>query len=223
MTCAVMLYGYRFSVYTRVARVVLHEKGVDHGDVEIDPFATPVPPGYGRLHPCGPVTVLRHGDFTVHETVAIATYVDSAFAGPALMPEEARARARVAQVIGIVDSYGYWPMVRQVFAHAVFRPFQGELSDPNEIAIGLQKSKAVLAALDAIAGEGRVLGGEHMTLADCHLAPMVDCFVRCEDGERALRAHRHLERWWEAVARRASMRPSDPGIVATGASPTDLA
>ena len=68
----VVLYGYRFSVYTRAARLVLIEKSVGHRHVEIDPFSADVPSWYARLQPFGRVPTLRHGDFAVHETVAIA-------------------------------------------------------------------------------------------------------------------------------------------------------
>ena len=211
----VVLYGYRFSVYTRAARLVLIEKVVGHRHVEIDPFSADVPSWYTRLQPFGRVPALCHGNFAIHETAAIARYVEAAFPGPALLPGGPRALARVAQVIGTVDAHGYWPMVRQVFAHAVFRPLAGEASDPEEIAAGLRASAPVLDALEGIAREGLVLDGELITLADCHLAPVVACFALCEDGTRALAARPRLARWWAAVSARDPVRATDPDFAAT--------
>ena len=41
------------------------------------------------------------------------------------------------QLIGVIDSYGYWPMVRQVFSHGVFRPAMGQPADRPEVERGL--------------------------------------------------------------------------------------
>lgn len=40
---AVELHGYQYSVYSWIARLALHEKGVVYSWVEIDPFAEDVP------------------------------------------------------------------------------------------------------------------------------------------------------------------------------------
>lgn len=82
--------------------------------------------GPGLLHPFGRVPVLIHDGFVLYETRAICAYLDARFAGPALTPRDAAAIGRMKQVIGTVDAYGYLPMVRQVFAHRVFRPVFGD-------------------------------------------------------------------------------------------------
>ena len=81
---AVELIGYRYSVYLRIARLVLAEKGVAFTQVEVNPFAG-APDWYLALHPFGRVPTLRHGDFVLYETSAISRYVDAAFDGPALV------------------------------------------------------------------------------------------------------------------------------------------
>ncbi len=107
-----MLRGYQFSVCNRIARVALHEKGIPYETEEIDPFAADIPKDYLKRHPFRRVPVLSHGEFDVYETPAILRYIDAAFEGPDLMPVEAEALTRVAQVVSIVDSCGYRPMVR---------------------------------------------------------------------------------------------------------------
>jgi glutathione S-transferase len=199
----VELIGYHHSVYLRIARAVLREKGVPFGHVEVDPFGV-VPEWYRALHPFGRVPVLRHGDFTVYETAAIGRYVDAAFAGPRLVPEGAREAARMQQVIGIVDSYGYWPMVRQVYSHAVFRPRMGGVGDPAEVAAGLAASARVLGALEGlVAGEWMV--GERVSLADLHLGPMMAYFTAAPEGAAMLAGFSKLAGWWGRVRGRGSV------------------
>jgi glutathione S-transferase len=207
---AVELIGYRYSVYLRIARVVLEEKSVAFTHVEVDPFAE-VPEWYLGLHPFGRVPVLRHGEFTIHETAAITRYVDAAFGGESLAPLEARAAGRMQQVIGIVDSYGYRPMVRQVFAHAVFRPRVGENGEAGEIAAGLEASARVLAALEGLAGD-EWLVGDRVSLADLHLGPMMAYFTAAPQGAAMLAGYPRLSAWWGRMRVRRAMVASDPGL-----------
>ena len=120
-----MLHGYHYSVYVRIARLVLAEKEVAYDRAEVNPFAANIPAGYLALHPFGRVPTLVHDGFVLYETGAITRYIDRAFPGPALQPASPRAQARMDQMVGIVDAYGYWPMVRQVFSNRVFRSAAG--------------------------------------------------------------------------------------------------
>jgi glutathione S-transferase len=209
MADPVQLHGWRYSVYTRIARLALLAKKVEHRTIEVDPFAG-LPEDYPKLHPFGRVPVLTHGAFRLFETGAITRYVDRAFEGPSLQPGSVAALARMDQVISVVDSYAYWPMVRQVSSHAFFRPFFGEPSSRGEVESGLEASRKVLTFLDRVAGEGEVLGGPDFTLADCHLAPMIDYFVRAEEGKAALAPHRALRSWWDRVSALDVLEATDP-------------
>jgi glutathione S-transferase len=209
MTDPVRLHGYRFSVYHRIARLALISKEVEHETIEVDPFA-PLPEAYLTLHPFGRVPALVHGGFELFETNAITRYVDRAFAGPPLQPVRAAALARMDQVISVVDSYAYWPMVRQVASHAFFRPHLGEPSSREEVELGLEASRTVLSFLDRVAGEGAILTGRDITLADCHLAPMIDYFTRAEEGAAALSPHPALRGWWDRVSDLGILTATDP-------------
>ncbi|HWT12649.1 MAG TPA: glutathione S-transferase family protein [Allosphingosinicella sp.] len=215
MADPVHLHGYRYSVYNRIARLVLLFKDVEHQTIEVDPFAE-LSEDYLRLHPFGRVPVLTHGAFTLFETSAITRYVDRAFKGRPLQPEGATALARMDQVIAVIDAYAYWPMVRQVSSHAFFRPYFGEPSRREEVEQGLEASRRILSFLDGVAGEGEVLSGRDVTLADCHLAPMMDYFVRAEEGKAALAPHLALQRWWDRVSVLDVLTATDPFSVETG-------
>ena len=209
MADAVHLHGYRYSAYNRIARLALLSKKVAHETIEINPF-TQLPEAHLRLHPFGRVPVLVHGAFELFETGAITRYVDRAFDGPPLQPERAAALARMDQVIAVVDAYAYWPMVRQVSSHAFFRPWFGEPSSRAEVDLGLEASRTVLSFLDRIAGEGEVLTGRDITLADCHLAPVIDYFVRADEGKAALFLYPALQGWWEKISGRDELKATDP-------------
>jgi glutathione S-transferase len=205
------LHGYRYSVYVRIARLVLAEKGVAYDRIEVDPFAPTIPTDYLALHPFGRVPTLVHDDFVLYETSAITRYLDRAFGGPTLQPQEARALARMDQVIGMVDSYAYWPLVRQVFSHRAFRPALGRPVDEAEVARGLAAAAKVLGALEALAVEPFIVGPA-ISLADFHLGAMIAYFTLAPEGSALLDTHPRLAAWWRHVSRRPSFAATDPGL-----------
>lgn len=162
------------------------------------------------------VPVLTHGDFTLYESAAICRYIDLSFPDPALVPKEPMAAAQMVQAISIIDSYGYQPMIRQVFAHRVFRPTEGLEASEDEIASGFVASAPVLKALEALCGQGFARAGGQKTLADCHLAPMLGYFSQAEEGAEMLASYPKLTKWCAQLKDWPSYRDTEPKIGAVG-------
>jgi glutathione S-transferase len=210
---ALVLHGWRFSIYTRIARLVLAEKVLPARFVDTDPFAEPTPDALRAINPFGLVPVLDHAGFLIFETSTITRYLDEAFPGPILQPTAPKKRARMAQVIAIADAHAYWPLVRQIYAGAVFRPATRLPRDDAAIAQGLTAARPVLGTLDAIANEGLALTTEApITLADLHLAPMIAAFVTAPQGKAMLPDFPDLSRWWQAIATRPALLATETGL-----------
>jgi glutathione S-transferase len=208
----VELYGYQYSVYSWIARLALEEKGASYHWIEINPFAPDIPESYLALHPFKRVPALVQDKFQIYETGAITRYVDEAFPGPRLQPTDPRHRARCSQFLSIIDSYVYWPLVRQVFSHRVFRPRLGRPSDATEIQKGLDAAPEVLAALERLVADTEYLCGIELSLADIHLAPMIGYFAMAEEGEALLKRHRKLGHWWATISARPAYRATMPRL-----------
>jgi glutathione S-transferase len=206
------LHGYRYSVYLRIVAMTLVEKNLAWTHVEVDPFAETIPDTYLALNPFGRVPTLVHDGFVLYETTAITRYIGEAFSGPSLQPTEPKERARMNQIVAVADSYGYWPMVRQVFSHRVFRPASGGIANEAAIAEGIEKSARVLAALDDLAAGGPFLVGDALSLADLHLGAMIAYFAIAQEGRSELRRHAKLAEWWAAFSQRSSFVETDPGL-----------
>jgi glutathione S-transferase len=176
----------------------------------VNPFAADTPPDYLALQPFNRVPTLVHDGFVLYETGAITRYVDRAFAGPSLQPAEMRALARMDQIIGIVDSYAYWPLVRQVYVHAVGLPRRGQAGDPEEIASGLAAAAKALAALEGLAADAAFLVGPALSLADLHLLPMIAYFTEAPEGAALLARHPRLDNWFARLKTRPSFAATDP-------------
>jgi glutathione S-transferase len=205
---APILFGAAYSVYTRIARLALYEKGVDYDFQEIDIFASGgPPPSYLRHHPFGRIPALSHDGFELFETQAICRYVDEGFPGRPLQPATARERARVTQIVGLLDAYAYRPMVWDIFVERVRKLQRGEIPDEAKIVSGLAASERCLAVLQGLLGEAQWLAGdsEGPTLADLHAAPMLSYLEAAAEGAALLRRHEPMRSWLERMKARPSM------------------
>jgi glutathione S-transferase len=201
------LYGLERSVYTRIARLALEEKGVAYRLEEVEIFGPEgVPPAHRERHPFGRIPVLQHGGFVLYETAAITRYVDEAFAGPALQPAEASQRARMQQLIGLLDAYAYRPMVWGVFVERVRKPLTGVATNENEVGRSLAAARTALRALEALVRPAPFLLGRQPTLADLHAYPMLRCFALAPEGRSTLGEHPALEAWLDTMDRRESVQ-----------------
>ncbi|RUX29295.1 glutathione S-transferase family protein [Mesorhizobium sp. M7A.F.Ca.US.011.01.1.1] len=196
-----IVYGAEYSVYVRIVRLVLAEKGIDYELVPVDVFAAEgVPAWYFEHHPFGRIPAFEHDGFRLFETSAIARYVEEAFDGPTLQPADARGRARMGQIIGMLDAYGYRPMVWDV---AVER-LEKEAPDEALIASGLRQAETVLGVLTSLKAPGPWLLGDQLTLADLHAAPIIAYFLNVAEGQGLLARFADIQDWYARIAARPS-------------------
>ncbi len=200
-----IVFGAAYSVYVRAVRLALAEKGVPYRLEEVDIFAEGgPPPGYLERHPFARIPAFEHDGFRLYEATAISLYIDEAFDGPPLMPADIRARARVHQLLGILDNYAYRTLVWEVFVERVRVPQSGGAPDEAKIAAALLRARTCLAALESLMGEGPWLAGERVSLADLRAFPFFALFRQAPEGARLLADTPGLARWFEAMAQRPS-------------------
>jgi glutathione S-transferase len=205
MTSPVIVYGLARSVYTRIVRLVLEEKGAAYDLQEVDIFGPAgVPAEHLARHPFGRIPVLTHGDLQLYETAAICRYVDEAFPGPSLQPASAVARARMTQIIHVLDSYGYRPMVWGLFVQRVSLPSRGGKTDESVVAASLTAVATVLEALMQLQADAPYFVGEVATLADFHAYPMLKYLSLTPEGAAALARHEKLRVWLNQMEQRPS-------------------
>lgn len=203
---APLLYGADYSVYVRIARLALIEKGVDHDRQPVDIFSpNDVPDFYRNLHPFGKIPALDHGGFVLFETGAITRYVDEAFDGPPLQPADPRRRAVMNQVIGIADSYLYSDLVWGIYVECVEKPARGDTVDQQRLADAVTRASHALGVITGFVRDAPWMAGSEISLADFHLAPMFDYLFKAPAGHELLARYPRLGDWWQAISARASM------------------
>ncbi len=201
-----VLFGAEYSVYTRIARLALLEKSVPHRFEPVDVFAPGGPPAehWGR-HPFGRIPAFTHGDVALYEAGAIARYVDEAFPGPALQPASPVERARMTQVISVLDSYAFRPLVLEIYVESVSAPRLGRSADATRLAAALPRAERCLDALARLL-RGAYFAGAALSLADLHAAPMLAYFHLAAEASRLLQPHPALRSWWQRMQEREAMR-----------------
>lgn len=207
----VTVFGAAYSVYVRSVRLALEEKGVAYQLAEIDVFAPGGPSAELLLRqPFGRIPAFEHRQdgetFTLYETAAILRYVDEAFAGPALQPAGLQRRARMNQLLSILDNYAYRTLVWDIYVERVSRPAGGKPSDEQKIAAALPLARICLGAIAEVMGEAPWLTGLEPSLADLHAASIFAYFTRAREAEELLQPHDRLRQWWQRMQARDSMR-----------------
>ncbi|MCV0426814.1 MAG: glutathione S-transferase family protein [Roseibium sp.] len=205
------LFGADYSVYVRSVRLALLEKGVDYRLVPIDVFALGGPPEeHLERHPFGKIPAFRHDDFSLYETVAILRYIDEAFAGLSLQPETPKLRARMTQILSVLNTYAYRTLVWDIYVERVVKPGEDGSADEVKIASALGEARKIIAALEALTMSGPFLIGDQLTLADCHAAPMLNLFAASEEGTMLLEAAPRLSNWLTDFRTRESFLATQP-------------
>lgn len=201
-----VLYGPAYSTYTRSARLAMEEKDVDYDLVEVDFLQGPMPEEQVERHPFARVPAFEHDGFKLFEVAAIERYVDDEFDGPALQPDSNKERARMNQIISIIDSYTYPCTVGQLVIQRIVMPMLGEQPDESAIAEAMPEISKCMGVIAGLRGTGKFLVGDRLTLADIHLAPIFDYFQNTPDSEPILRDNPGLRGWWNEMSDRESMR-----------------
>ena len=201
------LYGQAYSVYVRTARLALTEKGVDHELVPVDVFAAGGPPAeYLARHPFGRIPAFEHGDFSLYETTAIARYADEGFDGPPLQPTGPRQRARMNQIVSILDNYAYRTLVWDIYVERVRAAAQGRANDETKIAAAQPKARTCLDAIGTLSAGQPFLAGDALSLADLHAAPMMIYLAMAPEGRALIEERPWLARWLAAMQARPSLQ-----------------
>ena len=107
--------------------------------------------------------------------------------------------------MSVCDSYVYQPLVWDVYVERLEKGNRGEKSDEDRIADGLDKARISFGAITRLMSGKTWLAGDAVTLADIHLAPMMDFFLMTQEGRRTIAGFPLLGAWWERMKRRPSM------------------
>ena len=162
--------AFWISPYAFSAFVALEEKQLPYDVQEVAMHrAENRAPDYARRSMTARVPMLRHGDFHLSESSAIAEYLDDAFPNaPRLLPADIRQRARARQVMAWVRS-DLMPIREERSTNTIFyEPATEPLSRAAERA-----ATKLLGAADAMLAPGATSLFGAFSIADADLTMML--------------------------------------------------
>jgi glutathione S-transferase len=184
----VRIHGFLLSTWVRTACMTCLEKGVDYELIPLNRGSAE----HAAMHPFTRMPVLEHDGRSVIEALAVVGYIDEAFDGPALQPDDLDGRTRMREWLSLGADYVYREVVRTV------------PRDRTPTEQELQTARAVLERVDArLDGQPFILA-DRITLADLYLAPQVS--NAREKAPELLASLNAIDRWAAVMAERESFK-----------------
>jgi len=199
------IMGVPFSNYVRSIRMLCEEKGITY---KLTP-SRPQSPEVKAIHPAGQIPVIRHGNVTLFESKAIATYIDRTFPGPKFIPDDTLETAQVEQWV----SYGNvkvdrWIMREFVVPSVFFDKTKGP--DTARIAAALPEIDKCCKALDDAVAQTGHLVGSRLTYADMNVIPMLSTLLNFPAGKDILAKYSSLSAYVARLADLPSFKNTAP-------------
>jgi len=202
----VEIIGATRSTYTWVVRMVCEEKGIPYELKEAGPRS----PDAFAFHPFGKIPAMRHGDFELCESKAIATYLDLNFPGPRLIPTEPRQAALTEQWVSLVNTRIDTTMIRTYLFAYIFPKTGDNTPDRAAIDAVVPAVKEQVGLLDGTVAKGGFLAGDSFTYADINLMPILFRVQQLPEGAAAVAAAKPLSDYYQRLAARPSFQKTMP-------------
>ena len=199
------IIGSMRSSYTRAVCMLCEEKNIEY----VLRVCLLGAPELFAIHPFGQMPVLRHGDFQLYESKAIATYLDRSFPGPALFPLEPRLAALAEQWISLVNSRVYGTVRTYLLACIQPKSPDGTPEVTTIEAARSQLRQQFVVLNEAVARTGHLVG-DSISFADLNLLTILHNVRLLPGGAPLLADAACLARYYERHADRPSYRNTMP-------------
>ncbi|MDR3423209.1 MAG: glutathione S-transferase family protein [Xanthobacteraceae bacterium] len=203
---SVEIIGPAPSTYTRVARMVCEEKAIPYALKQSPPHS----PDVSAIHPFGKVPVMRHGDFELCESKAIATYLDLSFPGPKLIPTDPRHAALTEQWVSLVNTKIDGTLVRTYLLNYIFPKTSDGSPDRKVIDAVVPAVRQEIELLDRAVAKGGFLAGDSFTFADINVMPILAYLKNFPESGSAIAAAKSLSAYFDRLAARPSFQKTAP-------------
>jgi glutathione S-transferase len=172
----VQILGPQFSNFVRSVQLCCEEKSVPYQlGMQLDGSEVVFKSDqHLALHPFGKVPALKHGERTLIETATICRYIDSAFDGMSLQPEDLYQRALVDQWSHIIAGYIDQALVREYLLEFAFPKGEGGSIRMEKVAEQQPNVINMIRLLEKQIADNAFICGEQYTIADALLTPMLD-------------------------------------------------
>ncbi|MFD1189939.1 glutathione S-transferase family protein [Phenylobacterium conjunctum] len=201
----IVLHTDARSPYGWACALIADEKGVPFEIVGVDVAS----PAHRRLHPFGKMPVLQHGEVIVYEALAIAHYIDRAFAGPVLQPLDPLNQARMLTAMSVVSAYCF-PTMNGLIKERTAGLWRDTPTDPAVVESFVAPLTLQLEIFEESLSRHPFLVGEHLSLADLFLLPHLHLASATPEGATALGHAPSTAAWLAHMRARPSFDRTNP-------------
>ena len=201
--------GIPGSPFLRAVEVALKEKDVPY-QLHAMSSADMKTPEHLDLHPFGRIPIFEEDGFRLYETQAIIRYLDEVFIHPPLTPGNPKQRARMNQIIGIIEWYLFPKAAAPIAFNRIIGPkLLGLSSDEAAIADAMPMARICFDELNRLLGDKPYLTGPRFSIADIMLGTQLDLLATTPEGQQLIGGTK-LEGWLERLRVRPSFQATQP-------------
>ncbi|HET7576563.1 MAG TPA: glutathione S-transferase family protein [Sphingomicrobium sp.] len=206
----IAVYGIPGSPFLRSVEITLKEKDAPYHLHAMAPMETKSAEHLKR-HPFGRIPAFEHDGFELYETQAILRYLDQVFPAPPLTPAEPKARARMNQIIGIIEWYFFPKAAAAIAFNRIIAPrLLGIPGDEQAVADAMPMGRTCFAELGRLLGDEAYFTGSSVSIADIMLAAQLDLFGECPEGRELIDDTANLRPWLNRMLARPSFIATAP-------------
>ena len=230
----VTLYHWEPNANSGKPMLALAEKGVAFESRYIDMLEFDQhKPGYLAINPQGTIPAMIHGDLVLTESTAIMEYVDEAFDGPPLMPDNPQDRWRIRWWMKFMDQWlgpsfsmlGWSAFVGPMVANRPKEEIEALIEriplperkrawrkamfgqfDEAEIAESRRRVSLGVALIEAELGKREYMASDTYSLADINVFNSTYSLPMSDPALATPETTPHIWRWLKAVYRRPAVQ-----------------
>ena len=139
-------------------------------------------------------------------------YVNAAFDGPGLLPDQPAMRAKSVQTVNVVDNYAYDALITRTFVPRAVVPMLGGTTDESVIENAKGDCERAISVLNGMVTGQEYFGGASATLADFHVVPIIHYASQISEGQALLNDAPALTAWMDRMGTRDSVSSTIPSL-----------
>jgi glutathione S-transferase len=196
----ITVYGTPISTYVRTVRLLLEEAGVEYDIKEVGIFnGENTSAEYLTKNPFGKVPTLEVDGEVLYETAAITDYLDTVVASNKFSPSNPLSKARMRQIMAIIDSYFYPSAITTIVIQRLIVPSQGGQTDENAVKNAVAPAKTALEAIESLSVGSPYLLGSELSIADFYLIPIFIYLSQTPEFDAITAETPKVRTWWDEV------------------------
>lgn len=202
----VTVYGTPLSTYVRTVRLLLEEASAEYDLKSVDFFkGENASAEYLAKNPFGKVPTLEVDGELLYETAAITDYLDTAVANNKFSPTDPFSKARMRQIMAIIDCYLYSSAIRTIVIQRLIVPNQGGETDEGMVKDAVAPAKKAAEAIESLSVGSPYLLGSELSIADFYLIPIFTYLSKTPEFRAITAETPKLRTWWDEVTKLPSV------------------